>query len=802
MATRSENEQRFKQEFEHFLISAMKDDPTLTPQQAASKAQENLMENNPFMPLKNGVCIINSLPVELLAHIFRVGVEMQREGGDDDDDLEPVEDKEEKKGIKKEINRMRSADEDEGNTSDEEEEEDGMEGVEALPTDDNDPEWVDEESEGEDLADDEGGSDDDEDTDSDAGGDDEDNDYDVPFEFLVSHVCRHWRETAINTPDLWSSIYIDQPHQWDRYEAYLERSKGQVLDLDINLETHSRLVLDLIIPKAEQWRSLVVEYDFWLHAREFLKQMAEVPSAPNLERLHMESYEDSTDIEIFEPLQYKDPFYLPFHGNAPNLRFVKLMSVHIDWEGAIPMFQGLQELDLRFHTEDVLPSWKAFSSYLKNSPQLIQLGLHESGPKLPDPSALSLPPMTPAAGLPTAYYTAAPSFEEKEPEDPYEWPTYPLEVPSLRELKLSHHEAPYATALLTKLHFPNLRTLSMDYEEGGDFTGVIEACSQPLRGVNSRRSLFQTIEEFKLKNMGTVRSSAISGMFEALSGLKHLSLTCFNVGDEDGGLSPPDTMWATLSKNAKTVLDALKAKRTNQNQSVPVTPISASASYPASASPSATSSSSADPVAPLTIVPPSPSAPLPPTGAGIEPTATPLTAQEELDSLSVKLLLPNLEGLRTAGLTGPRLRRFLLRRVKIGVPLKNLSVHHIDELSEADERWMEDHLETFEYYSDSEEDGIPDTDDDDFPPPFEDDDDPSDDDDDNGDEDEDEWEDTDGDDGQDGDDDHNDDDDDDDDAGDDGEGGGRVQTRRGPSARATRRGAASMHVTTGLATLD
>lgn len=809
MGTRAEHSRRLKGEISTLLASVLKTEPGLSPEEAMFKVEENLKTSNPYMPPKDGACIINALPVELLAHIFRVGVEMQREGGDDDE-FEEVEDEQEKNGLKQELKRLEEEEDDD--TSDEEEEVDPS----TVPTDDNDPEWEDEEAEGDDGTDEE---EDEGDEDDDEGSDDEsDEEYDIPFEILVSHVCRQWRETAINTPDLWTSIYIDQPHQWDRYAVYLERAKGQTLDLDLNIEVsqeHSNCghdecaaenglgdvhrVLDLIIPKAEQWRTFSVQFDYWLHAREFLKRMHDLPGAPNLETFHMDSFEEIEDTEVFQPADLREPFYLPFHGNAPNLRFVKLTSIHIDWDGAVSMFQGLQELDLRFHTLDVLPSWRAFSSYLKNSPQLLRLELHESGPKLPD-TVLLQPPATPATGLATAYYTAAPSLEEvDEGGDPYEWPRYPLEVPSVRELMLSNHEAHYALALLTKLHFPNLKMLSLDYEEGGDFTEFVEACSKPLRGVSSRRSLFQTIEALEMKNMGTVRRFAFDNMFDALSGLKHLSLYCYDMYEEDG-LATPDSMWIALSKNAKAVLDALKEKKANQNQSVPQTPIGSASSYllKAVSEPSSSSSSSFAPANPaLSIVPPSPSAPLPPVGAGTESAPTPSTAQRDLSSLNVPLLLPNLEGLRTHGISGRRLKRFLLRRLKIGAPLKTLSVHHDDDISQEDERWLEDHLDDFEYFSDSDEEEdadieIGDTDDEELAE-----------DDEDG-----EWEDTEDtedDDGQDEDEDEDDDEEDedeDDDAGDDGEGGGRVRTRRGPSARATRRGAASMHVTTGLATLD
>ncbi|KAK1218999.1 hypothetical protein PQX77_018287, partial [Marasmius sp. AFHP31] len=51
--------------------------------------------------------------------------------------------------------------------------------------------------------------------------------------FTLSHVCAHWREIVINTPSLWSHIYINL-HWWHptrAAELYIERSREQGLDI-------------------------------------------------------------------------------------------------------------------------------------------------------------------------------------------------------------------------------------------------------------------------------------------------------------------------------------------------------------------------------------------------------------------------------------------------------------------------------------------------------------------------------------------------------------------------------------------
>ncbi|KAJ2919206.1 hypothetical protein MD484_g1211, partial [Candolleomyces efflorescens] len=771
------------------------------------KVQQEMLQDNPFLPPKDGTCIINTLPIELLAHIFRVGVEMQREG-DGDDEFSEVEEEEERKALEAEFQRLRDDDTD---SSDDE-----HKAAEDLPIedDDDDPDWEDADEDGDGS---EASDEDDEEEDEDMTEDEseeEEEEEDTPFEVLVSHVCKHWRETAINTPDLWTAIYMNREHQWDRYELYLERAKGQALDLDVNIdnpdakkdldsddednigrvnETEEHIlevkhVLDLIVPKASQWRSLVISTTTWQDSRRFLERFHEIPAAPTLERFEFRLYDDELldEHDVFEPSDLKEPFFLPFHGNAPNLQFVNLWSIHIDWDGAMNMFKNLTELELGYHAMEVRPSWRAYSSFIKNSPQLVRLELKGSGPKLSDPFSLLQAPVTPATGMPSAYYTAVPTLGEDAQEgDPNEWPRYPLEVPSVHDLIVSDHSPEYAYALATKLHFPNLRLLSVDYPNE-DYSRVAEAYSQPLRGVTSRRSAFQTIEALHLVNMGHLRSDVVKSMVHALNGLRHLTLQV------EETFEAPAKVWYELQENAKAVYHSVRAKRGKEPQHKSPTFSSAG---PSAGEGSSSIASSTQPGPSLTIVPPEPHISVPGPPASADSTGAAAAASDALSTITPQLIFPNLEGLRTRYIPTIHIRRFLKRRIKVGAPIRQLQMHERDNVTKDDQRWLSDHLEEFDFYSDSEEDddeSIDLSDDDmvdtDEEAEWTDEDDGDDHDD------EDDWEDD--------DEDEDGDDDDDDDAGGGDEDEGRVRTRRGPTVSGVRGGAASTHVTTGLANLD
>jgi hypothetical protein len=86
---------------------------------------------------------------------------------------------------------------------------------------------------------------------------------------------------------------------------------------------------------------------------------------------------------VVVPAEYKTR-YLPFNGQAPNLKEAVFWRTHIDWEGALPNFlRGLRNLELSYLKKNVRPT---FAEIIRNSPELRTLTLSIARPVLADPN--------------------------------------------------------------------------------------------------------------------------------------------------------------------------------------------------------------------------------------------------------------------------------------------------------------------------------------------------------------------------------------------------------------------------------
>ncbi|EAU86011.2 hypothetical protein CC1G_03034 [Coprinopsis cinerea okayama7 len=805
LTTYVDHEKRLKDDMTNLLKKVLAENPGIKHDDAIRKVQELMLQNNPYVPPKDGRCIINELPVELLAYIFRVGVWLQEEGSDDD--FEEVTSLEERKGFQEELTRVREEGKKGSGEGDKMEEDKPEAVIEVVDDDGNDDEWEDEPSEHSSDGS-ETGSEDDE------GDEEEEEEEEVPFQILVSHVCRQWRETALNTPRLWRRISVAGPPKWDLYEAYLQRSKGQPLIIEIDgsipedfdADDHPdhpdyveysdpnwgpderpegpppflsskqvRRAFDMIIPHVDRWYDVDIVLGQHDDMHELLQRIAALPGAPMLEYLHLHDEDlcDNYGVEVDEdeePIEWHlESPTLPFSGNAPRLLGVSLWGVHVDWDRAVSLFQNLTHLNLAILFKR--PSWKTFATYLKNSPQLESLELDNAGPSLENGGLLPVVPATPATGLPSAYYTPATAVPpEASEENPWEWPHYPLEVSSIRHVSLANHEPYYAHALATKLFFPNIKTLTLDYENG-DFNDIVDVYTTHLRGTSTRRSMFQLLEDFTIKSLGSVSEEKVDAMIGSLSELQSLSLGIPVTYD----LEVPGKIWEKMVENAKTVKTLVKSAEEAKAKE-PSSPQKPQAARSPVAGPS---------TQPLSIVPPDPSAPLPSTLPAAPSTPTPAP------EVHPNLLFPRLKHLETRDISSADVREFVELRKEIGAPLKRLAMHRDSDIRTRDERWFRSNLEEFDIFSDSDYTDVEDFDDEDldFDEDVEEWEPDEDDGDDDGPDEDDEWEDYSG------------DDDDDDDMADEDGGGGRIQRARG-IPRVSGQGAVGSSTTTGLSELD
>ncbi|KAG5654266.1 hypothetical protein H0H81_005512 [Sphagnurus paluster] len=499
------------------LEGSLKENLKLSPDAALRKVTKEMLANNPFVPPIG--CPVNDLPPELLAYIFLVGTQMEAEYEYADDDDEDDEDMEQYQ-LSDEW-----TDEEGGNHRD----------TAALGS----------------LAN--GG---DMEVDGDGNEEDEDEEMELPFQVLVSHVCKHWRVVALESPVLWTKLNFGEGAPFEKSKTWIQRSKGLPLDISIDCtipeenehdahdlddvlhatgdasspptrtatisaeeygrqytemhkdctHPHPHLplslldlvaILDIIVPHIEQWRSLTLTASLYDYMHTLLSRLAQCPAAPLLEVLELYHYEDCEDYEVFRPAELREPFLI-FNGYAPNLRDVALWGVHLDWDRSLSFLKDLRDLELTYHAKDVRPSYATFTQMITFSPNLSTLSLCLSGPQ----------------------------GNDAETND---WGTEPISIPSLQELVLCYHEAPYAIALVQKLSVPNVRSLALDFD-GEDYTEFVKQLTLPMAGTT--KSILSGLEHMKISGLPCDRAS-IDMMYEQLVGLQTININCSGEEEEE-----------------------------------------------------------------------------------------------------------------------------------------------------------------------------------------------------------------------------------------------------------------------------
>ena len=395
--------------------------------------RSNVLQNNPLVSLPNGRCRINQLPPEILSIIFKHGVE-NRNSPKPEDLVEEEQDS----------------------------------------CDDETPS-----SASSDLSEEEPDSCNDE-TSSSASSDLSEC---LPFAFLVSRICKLWRNVALEMPSLWTAIRVfnTECHPYERVVAYLERSKS--LPLDICLDHLSRealwspsvendnlkALLTLLVPHLSRWASIQFGVTCYDHMYTFLKAVSD-PSVPPATRLQDLELFYSSDVLGPQASLSEFPHLTLFGGFAPLLKIVVLMGVHIDWsQDWLRSAPNLRKLCLSCHHMNVRPSWDTFSAILRGAPALETFDVSYSGPR--------------------------------------DYPGEPLLLPNLSELNLTTSPPQEVISLLGKLSTPALKTLTLDFgSELSDYSGLVTRLAGPatqamLLPVEQPCSLLRSLETLRIKDL-------------------------------------------------------------------------------------------------------------------------------------------------------------------------------------------------------------------------------------------------------------------------------------------------------------
>jgi len=217
---------------------------------------------------------------------------------------------------------------------------------------------------------------------------------------LFTQICRQWRDTCLNAPDLWTSIDFDENQSIEYLLTSLSRAgNGVPLSLRIRVSgSTAALVMDMIIPSIHRWQQIHL-----------------ILPAAELVRLHMHHFPilEQLTLCVFEKESMTNPTVIQ---HAPLLSYADAHTFpNLDFAGRLHLLTRL-----RLHALDTSQTMAT----LQLCPNLLELACDYQNPY---PHSFLLEP----------------------PE--------PLELPSLCVLKVTDHQ------MLPFLATPNLERLHLQY---------------------------------------------------------------------------------------------------------------------------------------------------------------------------------------------------------------------------------------------------------------------------------------------------------------------------------------------------
>ncbi|KAJ7445096.1 hypothetical protein FB451DRAFT_1568225 [Mycena latifolia] len=182
---------------------------------------------------------------------------------------------------------------------------------------------------------------------------------------ILVQICRHWREVALSTCELWSSIYVELPfnlYWFDKapigprdhgaralVQTWLSRAKGHPISLGLNHQL--RIVPDALVSLILSFAGQIRHLDLHLVPEQFSRLRPLHTSFPILQHL-------ATSHSSYEELQ-------ELLKDAPSLRELRLLGRQFSVNFSLPLLTHLEI------TEEV--SKETFLYILTNFPVLSHL---------------------------------------------------------------------------------------------------------------------------------------------------------------------------------------------------------------------------------------------------------------------------------------------------------------------------------------------------------------------------------------------------------------------------------------------
>ncbi|KAJ6559236.1 hypothetical protein DFH09DRAFT_523809 [Mycena vulgaris] len=514
----------------------LRENPGMSPEAAMQKAEADALANNPFRPPTNG-CPVNDLPPELLAHIFQLGRKMYEEEEEFDDVYEDEEDGDIDLGDGWETESEGSASEDEDAEVVDVDDDDvlmsspvKLKGAVPLP-------HAPPETDGED-------------SDSDPGSEASEHEPDLAFQVLVSHVCRHWRDIALGTHTLWTTLQFSGHLNVEKAQAWLERSSGLPLDIFIDCTTvhdaehdHDG---DEEVPEGDDTTAvpvlplgIMLSFDQVTGTLTASTTTDEPPVAEEEEEPEPEPCMTVEDLIII--MDMITPHVHQWRVFEVTVSFYTYMYEVLSRLAQCPAAPLLEELGLYdyedsdeyevFQPADLATPFLPFHGIAPNLRNVAFWGVHlaweEALSFLQGLREIELAyhakDVRPSFAAFRAMLDASPELELLSlclsgPSGDMEV----VEVPSLRNLVLCYLESEYVQPLVQALALPGLEELTLDFHQE-DYTDFAKQLAGPARGQS--RSLLAGLTSLKLTGLPSDDASSELVMAQ-LGGLKKIDLNC------------------------------------------------------------------------------------------------------------------------------------------------------------------------------------------------------------------------------------------------------------------------------------
>ena len=180
----------------------------------------------------------------------------------------------------------------------------------------------------------------------------------------ITHVCRRWREIALDTPILWSRIDDTLP---DRMVAFLQRSRSAPISLSTYLALpHQGTAGALVARVLDSCRARLRRLDVRLHAYDIFTHSRINFAAPNLECL-------TVQCELYDGIEVVH-YPLLLQGQTTSLKALALLHIR-HWLPA-NLFPSLVHLNISYFYMEELPL-HMLSHLLADCPRLETLHIGE-----------------------------------------------------------------------------------------------------------------------------------------------------------------------------------------------------------------------------------------------------------------------------------------------------------------------------------------------------------------------------------------------------------------------------------------